>query len=107
MGNLHHRRVFQQRLEPGQRFGQGDLFRHFGNQVGGAVGQRDVAGLTGFHAQRYADQLGLLLVQRGGFSVESDQSRGLGAGDPALQRLDRGHQLKFVVGDGRFSIGTG
>ncbi|CAI8348808.1 MAG: Uncharacterised protein [Rhodospirillaceae bacterium] len=107
MGDLHHRWVFQQRLESGQRFRQGDLLGHFGDQVGRAVGQRDVAGLTGFHAQRYADQLGLLLVQRGGFGVESDQSRGFGAGDPALQRLDRGHQLVCVVGDRRFSIGAG
>ena len=106
MGDLHHRRVFQQRLEPGQRFGQGDLLGHLGDQVGGAMGQRDVAGLTGFHAQRHPDQFGLLLVQRGGFGVEGHQPRGLSAGDPALQRLDRGHQLIFVVSDGRFDIGA-
>ena len=31
VGNLHHRRVFQQRLEPGQRFRQGNLLGHFGD----------------------------------------------------------------------------
>ena len=84
--DLEHRRRFEQRLEPRERRLAIDLPGPFGKHVAPAVGQRDIARLTGPGAQADPDQFGPDRIERRGFGIEGDQPRGKGAFDPAIKR---------------------
>ncbi|PAV68287.1 hypothetical protein WR25_17612 [Diploscapter pachys] len=53
--DLEDRLVLAQRLQPRERLGSVDLHRRFGEQVGRAVAQRNVARLVGAQGERHAD----------------------------------------------------
>ncbi len=74
-------RVFQQRLEPGQR---GIAVQLLGC-AGVVVRQRHIGGHAGFGGKRDADQFGLHGIEAGGFGVERIGGRGVQFGDPGVE----------------------
>ncbi|MNX86568.1 hypothetical protein D3C86_1184550 [compost metagenome] len=116
LAHLQNRRVFQQGLEAFQRGGLVDLRQRlarlalgrFQTEVETAVqrrvaarlmvmGQRNIAGLVRADRDGDAAQTGMGGRQGVGLGVEADDPGGAGAGDPAVQILQRLHALVTVA----------
>ncbi len=101
LADLEHRIAFEQRPQPGERGVAVDLLRLFGEHVGAAVAERNVAGLVRPHRQADPDEIGLHRIERAGFGVEGDEPRRKAPLDPAIQRLQRLHAFIGGVVDRR------
>ena len=95
-------RIFQQRLQRGERGGERDLLADIwrrllqraasdgeqfaGAWIGAAMRERDVDGVVGAERKRKPDELGARGVVGIGFGVEADAPAALGAGDVGFER---------------------
>ncbi len=105
--DLEDRCVLAQRLQPRERLGPVDLHRRFGEQVGRAVAQRDVARLVGAQGERHADQIAARRVGAGRLGIDRDPALVLRRRDPAVERRGIDHRLvSIVVAGGSASNGT-
>ena len=91
MADLEHRIVGEQGLQEPDGVVERDLLRHFAEHVvGGAMGERDVAGAPRPSGQADADQARFHAVERIGLGIDRDHAERTGFVDPDLQCLDRG-----------------
>ena len=87
--DLDHRIGGQQRAQRGKRGIQRHLVGLFGEHVGPAVGEGDVAGIVRSECEADADEVRRHAVERARLGIDGDQPCGLGALDPVLEALDR------------------
>ena len=95
--HLEHRRVFQQRLQPGDDLIQRNLLDRLRGLEGqaavalGLVADGDVAGLARRHGQGDSHQMGRGGGQGVGLGVEGHQAPVAGPGDPGVQPIEVAH----------------
>ena len=73
----------------GKRVFQRNLVRLFGEHIGPAVCERDIARIVRSQGKADADEVGRHAVEGAGFGVHGDQHRCFGARYPFLQPVDR------------------
>ena len=116
--DLEDRVAFQQRLQQRDRRGPVDLRRAFGEHVGAAVAERDVAGIVGAQREADPDQLGLHRVEHAGLGIDREPARGEGPVDPCCQplgglhafigcQIDRRHRRQVLPAATRRGRGCG
>ena len=107
MADLEHRRVFQQRLQPGECLGPVDLLGLLGEHVGAAMAERDIAGEVGRQRHADADQIGLGRIEPGCLGIDRHPALVARDGDPSIERVEIGDGLIAVMVAGRVFLHAG
>ncbi len=84
MADLQHRFIGKKRMQPADRIGERYLLGAFGEHVGSAMAERDVAGAPGTGRQADPDEIARHAVERRGFGIDRNDMRGARCLDPAV-----------------------